>query len=275
MCLKGITQYFSISRDWDRTILHPQMTLLLLKPSPTPSRDILTKHLQEDPSKTLIMAHIYLADHLISTLWTVFFGVVWWSYTAHDGKRITNSPAQEEVATGGASYGHHPPILTETQRTEAALELWNEEKNFAAGIIVAGWFIKVSPLFPFSDLRSPGPVSIHSNWANKSSNKSADGLQLYFIVIIYAYAQHLRHGTYRTLPLSRPTRTVGYVSDTESEDEDTHLHDLDDFHQPYPPRANGHGNRYSANKERASAGEVVFDAEAGSSLKVNTPRPPR
>lgn len=115
--------------------------------------------LQEDPDKTLIMAHIYLVDHVVSTLWTVFFGVAWWSFTAHDGKRISNSPAQEEVATGGASYGHHPPILSETQRAEAALELWNEEKNFAAGIIFAGWCIKVGHLFPISPSPRLPPVS--------------------------------------------------------------------------------------------------------------------
>lgn len=103
------------------------------------------------------MAHIYFADHIVSTLWTVFFGVAWWHFTAHDGKRITNSPAQEEVATGGASYGHHPPILNEAQRAEAALELWNEEKNFAASIIFAGWCIKVGHLFP--NFRPPFPIS--------------------------------------------------------------------------------------------------------------------
>jgi len=196
----------------------------------------------EDPDKTMIMAHIYLVDHMVSTLWTVFFGVAWWRFTAHDGKRITNSPAQEEVATGGASYGHHPPILNEAQRAEAALELWNKEKNFAASLIFVGWCIK-----------------------------------LYFIIIIYNYALHLRHGTYRALPLSRSIRglsAVGHFPDSESEDEDTHLHDVDDFHQPYPPRANGHGHRYSAS-ERAGAGEVVFDADAGSLSHMNTSRVPR
>jgi len=193
----------------------------------------------EDPDKTMIMAHIYLVDHMVSTLWTVFFGVAWWSFTAHDGKRITNSPAQEEVATGGASYGHHPPILSETQRAEAALELWNEERNFAAFIIFAGWCIKI-----------------------------------YFIIVLYTYALHLRHGTYRTLPLSRSVRSlsaVGHFPDSESEDEDSHLHDVDDFHQPYPPRANGHGHHYSTSNERLGAGEVVFDADAGSSSNMNTP----
>ena len=106
------------------------------------------------------MAHIYLMDHIVSTLWTVFFGIAWWHFTAHDGKRTTNSPAQEELATGGASYGHHPPILNETQRAKAALELWDEEKNFAAGIIIAGWCIKVGYFLRIFHL----PVPLHSHW---------------------------------------------------------------------------------------------------------------
>ena len=64
-------------------------------------------------------------------------------------------------------------------------------------------------------------------------------------------------------------------SESESEDEATYLHDVDDFHQPYPPRVNGHGNRYTASKEKEGAGEVVFDADAGSSSNMNTPRAPR
>ena len=234
--------------------------------------------LQEDPDRTQIMAHIYFMDHVMSTLWTVFFGVTWWSFTAHDGKRITNSPAQEEVATGGASYGHHPPILSETQRAEAALELWNEERNSAAFIILAGWCIKVGHLLPTSP--SPQDFSLHSQTGRPkpSNNKSSNGPQVYFIIVIYTYALHLRHGTYRTLPLSRSVRSlsaVGHFPDSESEDEDSHLHDVDDFHQPYPPRANGHGHRYSASNERLGAGEVVFDAEAGSSSNMNTPKTSR
>ena len=226
-------------------------------------------------------------DHIVSTLWTVYFGVAWWSFTAHDGKRISNSPAQEEVSTGGASYGHHPPILSETQRAEAALELWNEERNFAAGIIFAGWCIKVGPLSPNLPVSSSPRLSsfvflasfLHSSWPNKTfTNKTSGGPQLYFIIVIYTYALHLRHGTYRTLPLSRSVRSlsaVGHFPDSESEDEDSHLHDVDDFHQPYPQRANGHGYRYSVSKERLGPTEVVFDADAGSSSNMNTPKTSR
>jgi hypothetical protein len=121
--------------------------------------------------------------------------------------------------------------------------------------------------------RPPSPST--PTGRTKPSNKPSDGPQIYFVIILYTYALHLRHGTYRTLPLSRSVRglsAVGHFPDSESEDEDTHLHDVDDFHQPYPPRANGHGHRYSPSKERVGAGEVVFDAEAGSSSNMSTPR---
>ena len=124
----------------------------------------------------------------------------------------------------------------------------------------------------------PSPVYLHSDRAHNSSDTSAGGLQLYFIVMIYNYALHLRHGTYRTLPLSRSHRGLsiaGHLPDSESEDEDTHLHDVDDFHQPYPPRMNGHGRGYSVGRERATAGEVVFDADGGSLSNANTLRASR
>lgn len=266
--------------DQDCTMLHEALPS---KSSPPKTYLYLQRILQEDPDRTLIMAHIYLMDHVVSTLWTVFFGVAWWSFTAHDGKRISNSPAQEEVTTGGASYGHHPPILSETQRAEAALELWNEERNFAAGIIFAGWCIKVgppslnlsiSPSRRLSSSVSPIPPPLRTNLSNKPS----DDPQLYFIIVLYTYALHLRRGTYRTLPLSRSVRSlsaVGHFPDSESEDEDYHLHDVDDFHQPYPPRTNGHGHRYSPSKERLGAGELVFDADTGSSSNMNTPKSSR
>ena len=136
-------------------------------------------------------------------------------------------------------------------------------------------------LLRISSFVSP-PISLHSQTSRTkpSNNKSSDGPQVYFIIVIYTYALHLRHGTYRTLPLSRSVRSlsaVGHFPDSESEDEDSHLHDVDDFHQPYPPRANGHGHRYSASNERLGAGEVVFDADAGSSSSsnMNTPKTSR
>ena len=75
----------------------------------------------------------------------MFFGVVWWVYTPHDGRRQANSAAQEELMKGGA--GHE---MTPEERTEAALMIWNKEKGLAALVIVAGWLCKVcSELTPF------------------------------------------------------------------------------------------------------------------------------
>lgn len=131
----------------------------------------------------------------------------------------------------------------------------------------------------FRHLSLPFPSRLPKPAGKKpSNNKLSDGPQVYFIIVIYTYALHLRHGTYRTLPLSRSVRSlsaVGHFPDSESEDEDSHLHDVDDFHQPYPPRANGHGHRYSASNERLGASEVVFDAEAGSSSNMSTPKTSR
>lgn len=98
---------------------------------------------QENPEKSTITAHIFLLDHLLSTLWTAFFGVAWWVFTPHDGRRVINSAAQVELATGGAAVGHHPTVISEAQRTVAALQLWNQERAYAATIIILGWLIKV------------------------------------------------------------------------------------------------------------------------------------
>jgi inositol phosphorylceramide synthase regulatory subunit len=96
--------------------------------------------LQEDPKQTLYFAHLFFADHVLSTAWTVFFAVVWWVYTPHDGQRTVNSEAQAEMAKGGNGGSHN---MTDEQRAEAAHMMWNDEKGTAAGIIIISWLIKV------------------------------------------------------------------------------------------------------------------------------------
>ena len=100
--------------------------------------------LQEDPKQTLYFAHLFFADHVLSTAWTVFFAVVWWVYTPHDGRRTVNSEAQAEMAKGGHGEGSHN--MTEKELAEAAHLMWNHEKGTAAGIIILSWFIKVCNL---------------------------------------------------------------------------------------------------------------------------------
>ena len=142
-------------------------------------------------------AHIFLLDHLIGTLWTAFFGVAWWIYTPHDGKRVVNSAAQIELATGGAAVGHHPAATTEAQRAASALQLWNQEKALAAFVIVLGWLFKVRDC----SIRSEGMLIC---------------LKVYFCLLLYSYSFHLRNDSYRSLPLSKANQApVEYLNSPE------------------------------------------------------------
>lgn len=53
---------------------------------------------QENADSVLRYAHLLLADHLISTLYTISFGISWYVDNPHDGQRIANSEAQKEVS---------------------------------------------------------------------------------------------------------------------------------------------------------------------------------
>ena len=86
----------------------------------------------------MYFAHLFFADHVLSTSWTVFFAVIWWVYTPHDGRRTANSDAQKEMMKAGNS------TLTDEQRAVAAMEIWNHEKGMAAAIIIISWMSKVS-----------------------------------------------------------------------------------------------------------------------------------
>ncbi|KAL1944988.1 hypothetical protein VTO73DRAFT_2608 [Trametes versicolor] len=120
--------------------------------------------LHEDAKRTLYFAHLFFADHILSTAWLVYFGVLWWFYTLHDGRVIANSDAQKEVMESGA--GHN---MTDEERAAAAMTLWNAEKGIASAMIIIGWMAKI-----------------------------------YFSALLYSYAIHLRKGSYRALPRSRP-----------------------------------------------------------------------
>jgi len=110
--------------------------------------------MQEDPKSTLYFAHLFFADHVLSTSWTVFFAVVWWLYSPHDGRRVTNSAAQDKIIE---NYLGETEKVTEEERAQLALQLWRKEKGVAIAIIILGWLIKVRgqfrrPIMPSSDL---------------------------------------------------------------------------------------------------------------------------
>ncbi|KAL7009873.1 hypothetical protein EMMF5_000781 [Cystobasidiomycetes sp. EMM_F5] len=143
---------------------------------------------QEHPDKVLAYAHIYLADHIVSTLYTVYFGVNWYVYTPHDGRRVANSEAQKEILEGHAAAGgpgNHATVEDSQERARQALAVWRDERAFSTFVLLAGWLLKI-----------------------------------YFILVLYSFALHLRRGTFRTLlasqqagkhgPSRRPSQANGY-----------------------------------------------------------------
>ncbi|KAG8699974.1 hypothetical protein FRC09_006257 [Ceratobasidium sp. 395] len=93
----------------------------------------------EDAKRTFYFAHIFVADHLLGTIWTVFFAVLWWVYNPHDGEKVVNSAAQEAMA--GA---HGNTTISHEDRVAAAQLIWNQEKGLAAMVLIAGWISKGS-----------------------------------------------------------------------------------------------------------------------------------
>ncbi|KIL69413.1 hypothetical protein M378DRAFT_784045 [Amanita muscaria Koide BX008] len=120
---------------------------------------------EEDPRQTFNFSHFFLVDHLFSSIWTVHFAINWWAFQPHDGRRQANSPAQEWMI----EISHVAnSTLSPAEREVAAMEIWQREKGTAAFVIIFSWLIR-----------------------------------LYFVLLMYSYAVHLRKGSYRTLPLSR------------------------------------------------------------------------
>lgn len=89
-----------------------------------------------------------MIDHLISTVFTALFAVIWFAYTPHDGERVANSEAQKAMMGGGTGASMDPD-----QRKAAALALWKSERGFSAVVIVLGWFLKVRSRLSLSQLR--------------------------------------------------------------------------------------------------------------------------
>jgi len=161
---------------------------------------------KEDPKQTLYFAHLFFADHILSTAWTVFFAVTWWFFTPHDGRRQANSKAQEEMMKTGVSIDGH--TWTKEERVQAAMVIWNKEKGTAATVIAFSWLAKI-----------------------------------YFAALLYSYATHLRRGSYRSLPNSRPNPTSSTANASSlADDEDE---EIEDFYR-VPLRTPGTGGSISS-----------------------------
>ena len=115
-------------------------------PSPLSHAPLTLPSPQEDAKHTLYFAHAFFADHILSTAWTVFFAVVWWVHTPHDGRQEVMSQAQQgiiDLAGGSAARN-----MSAQERAQAATRLWDDEKGTASAVIVVGWLIKVRPVSP-------------------------------------------------------------------------------------------------------------------------------
>lgn len=121
---------------------------------------------QENGPKTLLYAHIFALDHLLGTLYTTFFAVVWYAWVPHDGRRVANSDAQKAMMGGAGTHE-----MDEATRTAAAMTVWEGERGFSAAVLVLGWVIKVRSAFlPF--LLSPSPFPFPSAFSSAPCNRA-------------------------------------------------------------------------------------------------------
>ncbi|KAJ6456154.1 Inositolphosphorylceramide synthase subunit Kei1-domain-containing protein [Mycena sanguinolenta] len=190
----------------------------------------------EDARQTLYLAHLYAADYVLSTSWTVYFAVRWWWYTPHDGARQTNSQAQKDLIAVAQITG---PVLTEEQRAEAARLIWDQEKGMAFAVIFVSWLCKV-----------------------------------YFALLLYSYAIHLRKGSYRSLALTRsnPPRptTNGVAQSSSALAEDELDEEIEDFYR-VPLRTPPPNSRHATHPNSVSSfAEFVG---GGGSDKPQNPTP--
>ncbi|KAJ7294085.1 Inositolphosphorylceramide synthase subunit Kei1-domain-containing protein [Mycena rebaudengoi] len=156
----------------------------------------------EDVRKTLYFAHLFSADYILSTAWTVFFGVEWFFHNPHDGARQANSPAQEDIVRVAHITG---TPMTDQERAAVAQQIWNAEKSMAFLVIVVSWLSKI-----------------------------------YFALLIYSYATHLRKGSYRALArTTHAAPTMATALDLPDEEDE----EIEDFYRVplhQPPTPNKH-----------------------------------
>jgi hypothetical protein len=150
---------------------------------------------QETSYKTLIVAHLYALDHVILQVFHYIFFYTYWYINSHDGKRLLNSQAQKDIVELAVSRHEVEPIDTtganDEHRAALALDIWNHEKGYALGVVFLGFLMKVSDIGSGS-----GSGRAESRSGTKLTTK------IYFILVLYSYAAHLRSSTYHNLPLT-------------------------------------------------------------------------
>lgn len=90
----------------------------------------------------LKLSHLYLVDHVVQTLFTVGFARHYWYEVPHDGRRVVNSQAQEDLIRLAVSRGEVSDKMPDNI-AEIAKGLWEKEEGFARIVLVLAWLIKV------------------------------------------------------------------------------------------------------------------------------------
>lgn len=102
--------------------------------------------LQENTSSTLTLAHLYTLDHALSTLFTVHFARAF-IHAPHDGRRVANSRAQQDLIDLAVSRGEvRPPSgagADDRETARVAKVLWEQERMTAGFVLVLTWAVKV------------------------------------------------------------------------------------------------------------------------------------
>ncbi|WWC89510.1 uncharacterized protein L201_004434 [Kwoniella dendrophila CBS 6074] len=146
----------------------------------------------ESAKSTLFLSHLYSLDHLVLTIFHYLFYLNYWYNIPHDGKRISNSQAQQDLInlalsrneiTQPSNSGTSTEALDEL-RSALAGEIWEREKVFAGWTLIIGWLLKI-----------------------------------YFIILLYSYAAHLKSSTYHTLPLTFRGKATIIAHPNTQEDE--------------------------------------------------------
>ncbi|KAE8258691.1 hypothetical protein A4X13_0g1511 [Tilletia indica] len=130
----------------------------------------------EKPPTLLAYANLFTLDHMLSTFWTLLFAVHWFSQP-HDGAKPALAPHQaglmdlieniESQYELPGKVNHHVPLEGDVRKA-LAQKVWKDERTFATFVLVTGWLLKI-----------------------------------YFALVLYSFALHLRHGTYHTLPSTK------------------------------------------------------------------------
>lgn len=133
-----------------------------------------------------------MIDHIIQTIYILGFARHYWYEVPHDGRRVVNSKAQEDLIRLAVSRGEVSDKMPDNI-AEIARGLWEKEEPFARVVLFLVWLVKVS----VGRLQNMRHV--------KNLNAFIRGPQIYFILVLYSYASHLKSDTYHTLPLSSST----------------------------------------------------------------------